>query len=79
MVEFTDAIAAGADSEISRTFKRYLEMQGVKFKLQTKVTGVEKQKDGSVKVSVQDLKTEKTEIVRTNHSHISRVGHDFFS
>lgn len=41
-------------------------MQGIKFKLQTKVTGVEKQKDGSVKVSVHDMKSDKTEIVSPN-------------
>jgi dihydrolipoamide dehydrogenase len=63
VVEFTDAIAAGADGEVSKTFRRYLEMQGIKFKLQTKVTGVEKQKDGSVKVSVHDMKSDKTEII----------------
>jgi len=70
VVEFTDAIAAGADSEISKTFKRYLEMQGMKFKLQTKVTGVEKLNDGSVKVSVLDMKSDKTEVVRNTFSNI---------
>ncbi|KAL6057900.1 Dihydrolipoyl dehydrogenase [Balamuthia mandrillaris] len=39
VVEFTDAICAGADGEVAREFKKILTKQGLKFKMGTKVTG----------------------------------------
>ncbi len=41
VVEFADAIVPAMDAELSRTFKRSLEKQGIKFELGTKVTGVD--------------------------------------
>eukprot|EP00276_Gloeochaete_wittrockiana_P016715 CAMPEP_0184344952 /NCGR_PEP_ID=MMETSP1089-20130417/13414_1 /TAXON_ID=38269 ORGANISM="Gloeochaete wittrockiana, Strain SAG46.84" /NCGR_SAMPLE_ID=MMETSP1089 /ASSEMBLY_ACC=CAM_ASM_000445 /LENGTH=492 /DNA_ID=CAMNT_0026675061 /DNA_START=44 /DNA_END=1522 /DNA_ORIENTATION=- len=42
VVEFNDAIAAGADLEIAKEFQRVLEKQGIKFKLGHKVTAIKK-------------------------------------
>jgi len=41
VVEFLDRILPGMDGEIARQFQRILEKQGFKFKLGTKVTGVD--------------------------------------
>ncbi|HYM18471.1 MAG TPA: dihydrolipoyl dehydrogenase [Micropepsaceae bacterium] len=41
VVEFFDRIVPGVDSEVARQFQRYLERQGMKFKLASKVVGVE--------------------------------------
>jgi dihydrolipoamide dehydrogenase len=42
VVEFLDRIVPGVDSEVARQFHRYLERQGMKFKLASKVVGVER-------------------------------------
>jgi dihydrolipoamide dehydrogenase len=42
VVEFLDRIVPGIDSEVARQFQRLLERQGMKFKLASKVVGVEK-------------------------------------
>ena len=42
MVEFLDRIVPGVDGEVARQFQRLLERQGMKFKLASKVVGVEK-------------------------------------
>jgi len=52
VVEFLDRIAPGLDSEVARQFQRVLERQGVKFRLSTKVTGLEKKAD-TLKVDVE--------------------------
>jgi dihydrolipoamide dehydrogenase len=54
VVEFTDMIAAGADGEISKLFKRVLETQGLKFLMKSKVTAVEK-KPNILTVTIEDL------------------------
>ncbi len=41
VVEFLDRILPGMDSEVCRQFQRLLERQGMKFKLKSKVTGVD--------------------------------------
>ena len=41
VVEFLDRILPGMDGEIARQFQRLLEKQGFKFRLGTKVTGVD--------------------------------------
>lgn len=61
VVEYTDAICAGADAEIAKTFKRTLEKQGLVFKMKSAVKGGVVQKDGTVKVSVEDNETKKIE------------------
>ncbi len=42
VVEFLDRIVPGVDSEVARQFHRYLERQGMKFKLASKVVAVER-------------------------------------
>lgn len=41
VVEFLDRILPGMDSEVARQFQRILEKQGMKFRLGSKVTGVD--------------------------------------
>ncbi|KAF2068773.1 hypothetical protein CYY_009902 [Polysphondylium violaceum] len=53
VVEFTPRIAAGADGEVAKTFKRSLEKQHMKFHLETKVTSVQKKAGGGVTVTVE--------------------------
>ncbi len=45
VVEFLDRIVPGLDSEVGKQFQRLLEKQGMKFKLGSKVVGVEKTGD----------------------------------
>jgi len=55
-VEFLGSIGgAGIDSEISKNFQKILTKQGLKFKLNTKVTGARREGSGVV-VSVEDVK-----------------------
>jgi len=42
VVEFLDRIVPGVDGEVAKQFQRLLEKQGMKFKLGSKVVGVEK-------------------------------------
>lgn len=61
-VEFLDNIGGvGIDLEIAKTTQRSLTKQGLKFKLGHKVTSATKQSDGSIKVSVEKVKTGKVE------------------
>ena len=46
VVEFLDRVTPGIDLEVSKAFQRILTKQGFTFQLSTKVTGVEKKKDG---------------------------------
>jgi len=46
VVEFLDRIVPGVDLEIAKQFQRLLERQGIKFKLASKVVGVEKKGAG---------------------------------
>jgi dihydrolipoyl dehydrogenase len=52
VVEFLDRITPGLDGEIGKQFQRILTRQGVKFRLSTKVVGVEQGGD-ALKVSVE--------------------------
>src|SRR5262252_5613471 len=45
VVEFLDRIVPGVDGEVARQFERLLTRQGIKFKLSSKVVGVEKSGD----------------------------------
>ncbi|HLV83793.1 MAG TPA: dihydrolipoyl dehydrogenase [Devosia sp.] len=56
VVEYLDRILPGMDSEVARQFQRMLQKQGMEFKLSSKVAGVDKQDDGSLKVSVEPAK-----------------------
>ena len=46
VVEYLDRILPGMDGEVAKSFQRILEKQGLKFKLSSKVTGVETAKGG---------------------------------
>ena len=46
VVEYLDRVLPGMDGEVAKSFQRILEKQGLKFKLASKVTGVEKTKQG---------------------------------
>ncbi|MGV8831185.1 MAG: dihydrolipoyl dehydrogenase [Devosia sp.] len=56
VVEYLDRILPGMDSEVARQFQRMLQKQGMEFKLSSKVSGVEKQDDGALKVRVEPAK-----------------------
>ena len=53
VVEYLDRILPGMDSEVARQFQRMLQKQGMEFKLSSKVAGIDKQDDGSLKVRVE--------------------------
>ncbi len=56
VVEYLDRILPGMDSEVARQFQRMLQKQGMEFKLSSKVAGVDKQEDGSLKLKVEAAK-----------------------
>ena len=62
VIEFLDEIVPGADGEVRKQFRKILEKQGFKFKLGTKVTGVESSKKG-VKISAEPSKGGDSEII----------------
>merc|ERR1719351_395604 len=51
----------GIDMDISKQFQRIMTKQGLKFKLNTKVTGAKKEAGGKITVSVEGVKDGKTE------------------
>ena len=55
VVEFLDRIVPGVDAEVAKLFQRLLERQGIKFKLASKVVGVEK-RNASLTVAVEPAK-----------------------
>ena len=61
----------GIDAEVSKQFQRIMTKQGMKFKLNTKVTAAKREGD-NVKVTVESVKDGKTEEVRVTRE-------DFFS
>lgn len=63
VVEFLDHIIPGADADARKTYQRALKKQGIKFKLSSKVTGVESLKS-SLKVSVEPSAGGETEIIK---------------
>ena len=55
-VEFLSHIGGmGIDMDVSKSFQKILTKQGLKFKLDTKVTGAEKTSDG-IRVTVESAK-----------------------
>jgi dihydrolipoamide dehydrogenase len=63
VVEYLDRILPGMDSEVARQFQRMLQKQGMEFKLSSKVAGIDKQDDGSLKVRVEPAKGGDMEIL----------------
>lgn len=55
VIEFLPKITPTMDFEVSKSFQKILEKQGIKFVLETKVTGASKNKDG-VTVEVESVK-----------------------
>jgi dihydrolipoamide dehydrogenase len=63
VVEYLDRILPGMDSEVARQFQRMLQKQGMEFKLSSKVAGIEKQPDGSLKVRIEPAKGGDVELI----------------
>jgi len=63
VVEYLDRILPGMDSEVARQFQRMLQKQGMEFKLSSKVAGVDRQEDGSLKVRIEPAKGGETEVL----------------
>jgi dihydrolipoamide dehydrogenase len=66
VVEYTDAICAGADAEVAKQFKRILEKQGIVFKMKAAVKGGAVQKDGTVKINVEDNESKQSEEIHAD-------------
>ena len=56
VVEFLDRILPGMDSEVARQFQRMLQKQGVEFRLSSKVAGIDKEANGTLKVRIEPAK-----------------------
>ncbi|CDS09707.1 Putative Dihydrolipoyl dehydrogenase [Lichtheimia ramosa] len=65
VVEYLDAIGAGMDPELAKTFQKLLAKQGLKFKMGTKVNSAEVVGEG-VKVEVEGAKNGKTETLEAD-------------
>lgn len=63
VVEFLDRILPGMDSEVARQFQRMLQKQGMEFKLSSKVAGIDRAEDGSLKLRVEPAKGGETEVL----------------
>ena len=70
VIEYLDCITPGMDREISQEFQKILSKQGIKFKLNSKVSSV-KNKDNSVLVTFTDNKTSKTETIEADKVLVS--------
>ena len=62
VVEFLERVTPGMDNEVSKNFERILKKQGMKFKMKTKVTGVDTSGD-KLKVSVEPAAGGETEVI----------------
>jgi dihydrolipoyl dehydrogenase len=65
VVEFLDCILPGMDSEVARQSQRILERQGIKFRLSSKVTGVDAS-GAALKASVEPAKGGAAEALETD-------------
>lgn len=66
-VEFLSNIGGmGIDLDVAKNFQRILQKQGLKFKLDTKVTSATRDGD-KIKVAIEGVKNQKQEEVSTNH------------
>ena len=65
VVEFLDRIVPGVDMEIAKQFQRLQERQGIKFKLASKVVGVEK-KNAALQVAIEPAAGGKRETVEAD-------------
>jgi len=65
VVEFLDRILPGMDNEVARQFQRLLEKQGMKFRLASKVTGIDS-KGKTLKVTVEPAAGGKAETLEAD-------------
>lgn len=65
VVEFLDRILPGMDGEVARQFQRLLEKQGMKFRLSSKVTGIDS-KGKTLKVTVEPATGGKAETLEAD-------------
>jgi len=65
VVEFLDRILPGMDGEVARQFQRIQEKQGVKFRLGTKVTGIDS-KGKTLKATVEPAAGGKSETIEAD-------------
>jgi dihydrolipoamide dehydrogenase len=65
VVEFLDRILPGMDNEVAKQFQRLLEKQGMKFRLASKVTGVDS-KGKTLKVTVEPAAGGKAETLEAD-------------
>ena len=70
VIEFLDRITPGMDLEISKAFQRVLTKQGMTFQLSTKVTGVEKKKNG-LSVTVEPAQGGEKSVIETDVMMVS--------
>jgi len=70
VIEYLDCITPGMDREISKEFQKILNKQGIKFKLNSKVSSV-KNKNNSVLVTFTDNKTSKSETIEADKALVS--------
>ena len=70
VIEYLDCITPGMDREISQEFQKILNKQGIKFKLNSKVSSV-KNKNNSVLVTFTDNKTLKNETIEADKVLVS--------
>src|SRR5690606_18008863 len=71
VVEYLDRILPGMDSEVARQFQRMLQKQGMEFKLSSKVAGIDKQENGSLKVRVEPAKGGEAEVLDADVALVS--------
>ena len=64
VVEYLDHITPGMDREVSNEFQKILKKQGIKFKLNTKVTSVKK-KSSQIEVECQDKISNEKHLINT--------------
>ncbi len=65
VVEFVDRILPGMDAEVARQFQRILEKQGMKFRLGSKVTGVDS-KGKRLKAAIEPAAGGKSETIESD-------------
>ena len=70
VIEYLDCITPGMDREISQEFQKILNKQGIKFKLNSKVSSI-KNKNNSVLVTFTDNKTSKNETIEADKVLVS--------
>ncbi len=70
VIEYLDCITPGMDREISQEFQKILNKQGIKFKLNSKVSSVKNQ-NNSVLVTFTDNKTSKNETIEADKVLVS--------